>query len=382
MEVMEGALAHPLGRALRRLAPLLVAGLLLFAVAPNTLDEFRLGLLAKFLTFAIVAVGLDLLWGYGGMLSLGQGVFFGLGAYCWAMYLKLEAVAGAGETVPDFMTWTGLKVLPWFWQPFASPVFAGAAAVLLPMLCAALLGFLVFRNRVRDVYFALITQALALILTLLIVGQQPYTGGTNGITNFSTMLGMPLDDVRTQWLLYFLTATTLVAVYLGARWLVSGRFGRILVAVRDDESRVRFCGYNVTAVKVFVFALSAGIAGLAGALFVPQVGIISPAMLGVVPSIEMVVWVAVGGRGTLAGAVVGALVVNAAKSGLSESFPDTWQYFLVALFVWVVVLFPSGIMGALRRVRIPLGRLGARPGSTVQAPQAPAEARLAAEGPA
>ncbi|MDQ3701012.1 MAG: urea ABC transporter permease subunit UrtC [Chloroflexota bacterium] len=332
---------------LARWGPLAVAGVLLFLVAPNVLDEFRLGLLAKFLAFAIVAVGLDLLWGYAGMLSLGHGVFFGIGAYAWAMYLKLEAVRASGEALPDFMTWSGLQTLPWFWRPFASPFFAAGAAIVVPMALAAVLGYLVCRSRITGVYFSLITQALALILALLIVGQQPYTGGTNGITNFSTMLGLPLQDVRTQWFLYFITAAVLVGVYVGGRVLVESRAGRLLLAVRDDENRVRFCGYNVTAIKVLVFAISAGLAGMAGALFVPQVGIISPAMLGIVPSIEMVIWVAVGGRGTLVGAIVGALLVNAAKSGLSESLPDTWQYLLGALFVGVVVLFPAGVVGTL-----------------------------------
>ena len=335
---------------LQRNWPLLIVAFFLFVVAPNTLGEFRLSLLAKFLTYAIVALGVDLLWGYTGMLSLGHGVFFGLGAYCWAMYLKLEAAASAGEAMPDFMVWSGLKILPAFWMPFSSPIFAGAMVLLVPMALASLLGYLVCRSRIKDVYFSLITQALALILTILIIGQQAFTGGTNGMTNFSTMLGMPLQDVRTQWLLYFVTATALVAVYLFCRWLVASRFGRLLVAVRDDENRVRFCGYSLTAIKVFVFAVSAGIAGLAGALFVPQVGIISPAMLGIVPSIEMVIWVAVGGRGTLAGAVLGAVIVNAAKSGFSESFPDTWQYLLGGLFIGAVLLFPDGVLGASRRL--------------------------------
>jgi len=237
------------------------------------------------------------------------------------------------------------------------------------MALAALLGYLVCRSRIKDVYFSLITQALAMILTILIVGQQAFTGGTNGMTNFSTMLGMPLQDVRTQWVLYLVTATVLLAVYLFCRWLVGSRFGQLLVAVRDDENRVRFCGYSLTAIKVFVFAVSAGIAGLAGALFVPQVGIISPAMLGIVPSIEMVIWVAVGGRGTLVGAILGALVVNAAKSGFSESFPDTWQYLLGGLFIGAVLLFPDGIIGATRRLGT---RLGTRSGRS--APTQPATA--------
>ena len=356
---------------MKRHAPLLIAVIFLFVIAPNTLSEFRLSLLAKFLTFAIVALGVDLLWGYTGMLSLGHGVFFGLGAYCWAMYLKLEAAAAAGESMPDFMVWSGLKALPAFWQPFGSPLFAGVMVLVLPMALAALLGYLVCRSRIKDVYFSLITQALAMILTILIVGQQAFTGGTNGMTNFSTMLGMPLQDVRTQWVLYLVTATVLVAVYLFCRWLVGSRFGQLLVAVRDDENRVRFCGYSLTAIKVFVFAVSAGIAGLAGALFVPQVGIISPAMLGIVPSIEMVIWVAVGGRGTLVGAILGALVVNAAKSGFSESFPDTWQYLLGGLFIGAVLLFPDGIIGATRRLGARLGTpLGTRSGRS--APTQPA----------
>ncbi|MBI3973233.1 MAG: urea ABC transporter permease subunit UrtC [Chloroflexi bacterium] len=349
--------AVPTTARLASYGALVLAAVVLFLAAPSTLSEFRLNLLAKFLTFAIVAIGLDLLWGYTGMLSLGHGVFFGLGAYAWAMYLKLEASAG---TLPDFMAWSGLKTLPWFWRPFASPIFAGAMVVVLPMVVAALLGYLVCRSRIKDVYFSLITQALALILSILIVGQQPYTGGTNGITNFSTMFGISLKDVRTQWFLYLATAAALAAVYLLCRWLVTSRLGRLLIAVRDDENRVRFCGYNLTAIKVFVFALSAGIAGLAGALFVPQVGIISPALLGIVPSSEMVIWVAVGGRGTLAGAALGALLVNAAKSGLSESFPDTWQFLLGGLFVGAVLLFPAGIAGFVSQglSRFPGRRLG------------------------
>ena len=338
---MTSLLARPSERGAAPPPALIALAALLLAAAPLVLSDFRLALLAKFLCFAIVALSLDLIWGYGGMLSLGHGFFFGLGAYAVAMYLKLED--GAGQ-LPDFMTWSGLDALPWFWAPFGSPIVAIVAALVVPAALAGLIGYLVFRSRITGVYFSLITQALALIVTILIVGQQPYTGGTNGMTNFSTVLGLPLDDHAVQTGLYLLTVAGLVGAYLLCHFLVHSPFGRLLVAVQDDENRVRFSGYDPALVKAIVLAISGGLAGLAGALFVPQVGIISPAMMGIVPSIEMVIWVAVGGRGTLVGAVVGALLVNAARSGLSESFPDAWQYFLGALFVGAVMLFPDGLV--------------------------------------
>jgi urea transport system permease protein len=356
------------GRPARASMPwsVVAAASILLLAAPLLLSEFRLALLGKFLCFAIVALGLDLLWGYGGMLSLGHGFFFGLGAYCVAMYLKLED--GAGE-LPDFMQWSGLRELPWFWTPFGSPVVALLSAVLLPSLIAGGLGYLVFRSRITGVYFSLITQALALIVTILIVGQQPYTGGTNGMTNFSTLLGLPLGSHPTQVGLYLLTVLCLLGVYTLCRFLAGSRLGRLLLAVQDDENRVRFNGYDAARVKALVLAASAGLAGLAGALFVPQVGIISPAMMGIVPSIEMVVWVAVGGRGTLVGAVLGAVLVNAAKSWLSESFPEVWQYFFGGLFVGVVLLFPEGLTGYASRLRLPgLPRRGVRQAAAPELP--------------
>jgi urea transport system permease protein len=338
--------------AIRRLVwakmPFVCSAVLLLVVAPLLLSDFRLSLLGKFLAFAIVAVSLDLIWGYGGMLSLGQGLFFGLGAYAMAMYLKLEV---AGTQLPDFMVWSGRTELPAFWRPFYSPLFAIVAAIGVPMFLAALVGYLTFRSRIQGVYFALITQALTLIASILFIGQQPFTGGTNGITNLSTIFGHSLADNRTQLVLYLATVGCLGGVYLLCRWLTTSRFGHLLIAMRDDENRVRFLGYNPVVLKTVVFALSAGLAGLAGALFVPQVGIISPAAMGVVPSLEIVVWVAVGGRGTLAGAIVGALLVNWGKSGLSESFPTVWQYFLGALFIGTVLFFPMGIVGGIKRWR-------------------------------
>ncbi len=316
--------------------------LLLLVVAPLSLSGFQLNLLGKFLTFAIVAVSLGLIWGYGGMLCLGQGLFFALGAYAMGMYLKLEA---SGDSLPDFMVWSGIKELPLFWQPFHSPVVAILAAVVVPMVLAGLVGYLIFRSRVQGVYFAIITQALTLIVSLLFIGQQPYTGGTNGITNLSTIFGFPLAAKSTQMALYLATVIALGLIYLFARWLTTSRYGRLLVAMRDNENRVRFLGYNPALLKTAVFALSAGLAGIAGALFIPQVGIISPSSMGVVPSLEIVIWVAVGGRASLGGAILGAVLVNWTKSGFSATFPEVWQYFQGALFIGVVLLFPTGLVG-------------------------------------
>lgn len=320
----------------------LVTLVLLFG-APALLSPFRLNLLGKFLCYAIVALGLDLLWGYAGMLSLGQGVFFGLGGYSMGMYLKLDAAHGK---LPDFMSWSGLNHLPVYWYPFANPGFALGVAILLPALLAGLLGYLLTRSGISGVYFAIITQALAFIASTLVVGQQPFTGGTNGLTDFSTLLGANLREASVQIHLYQATVMVLLLAlaltYLGTRT----RFGRLLVAMRDDEQRLRFLGFSPTALRAKVFALSAALAGLAGALFVPQVGIVNPDSFGIIISIQMVIWVAVGGRGTLWGPVAGAILVNAAQSAISESFPSVWQYFIAALFVATVLFFPRGLAGA------------------------------------
>ena len=329
----------------REVAPFLIAGVLLFIVAPAILSDFRLNLLAKFLCYAILAVGIDLIWGYTGMLSLGQAVWFGLGGYAMAMYLKLQA---SGDSIPDFMNWSGLNSLPWFWAPFRNAWFALPMTALGPGILAFALGYLVFRSRVKGAYFAIITQALALIVSIFFVGQQQYTGGTNGLTNFDSFLGMPLATASTQQTLYFITVGFVLLTWALAVAITKSPFGRILIAIRDEEDRVRFAGYNIGLIKALVFGISAMFAGIAGALFVPQVGIISPANLGIVPSIEFVLLVAVGGRGTLSGAVIGAVVVGWARSSLSESFPDTWMYFYGGLFIGAVVLFPVGIVGAFR----------------------------------
>ena len=339
-----------------RQAMVVVATLAAVVVLPLILSQFRLALLSKYLIFAVVAIGLNLAWGYGGMLSLGHAVFFGLGAYCTGMYLKL---AEAGSGLPDFMTWSGVPSLPAIWAPFRHAWFALPAAVLVPMGVAALLGASVFRRRVRGAYFALLTQALAAAFAILLVGQQGLTGGTNGLTNFSSVFGLEPGNPRTTQVLFFVAAATLAVAFLVVRQVVQSRFGRLLVAVRDGEDRVRFLGYDATRVKVVAFALSAGLAGLAGALFVPVVGIVSPADVGVVPSIEMVVWVAIGGRATLVGPVIGALVVSYANTALSEWYPDGWLYLQGALFVVAVVWAPGGLAGMADRFR----RLPPRPES-------------------
>jgi urea transport system permease protein len=320
----------------------------LFA-APMFISDFRLNLLAKFLAFAIVALGLDLIWGYTGILSLGHGIFFGLGAYAMAMYLKLEA---SGGKPPDFMGWSGLKELPLFWQPFESFGFAVAMGILIPAGLALVLGYVTFRNRIRGVYFTILTQALVIITTTLLIGQQAFTGGTNGVTGFSTVLGFSLGSPDTKRALYWITVVALIGLFVFCRFLIGSRFGKVLRAIRDGENRVRFIGYNPAIYQMVIFTISAGIAGIAGMLFVLHVGIISPSMMGIVPSIEMVLWVAIGGRGTLVGAALGAILMNWAKSEFSTAYPEGWTMFMGLLFVVVVVFMPKGIAGLVSQLKI------------------------------
>jgi urea transport system permease protein len=321
-----------------------VCAIVMLVVLPIVLSDFQINLLGRFLTYAIVAVGLDLIWGYTGMLSLGQGLFFAIGAYCFGMYLNLET---AGARLPEFMGLYGVTELPFFWQPFYSPIFAIFAAIVLPMFIAGGLGYMIFRSRIQGVYFSIITQALTAIVALLLIGQQRLINGTNGITEMRTIFGARLADPATKIELYIATVIVLGLVYLGSRWLIRSRFGRVLVAVRDDENRMRFMGYNPVIIKTLVFMLSAGIAGIAGVLVVPQIGIISPKQLDIIASIEIVIWVAVGGRGTLVGAILGAILVNSGKSTISTNYPDAWQLIMGSLFVGVVLLFPKGLLGTL-----------------------------------
>lgn len=334
--------------------------LFLLFVMPAVLSEFRLNLLGRFLALAIAALGIDLIWGYTGMLSLGHGVLFALGGYALAMHLKLQIPPTAGAVpqtpLPEFMSLYGVTELPWFWQPFHSFSFSVAAVVLIPSLVAALLGYLVFRNRIRGVYFSILTQATTIVFFNFFNSQQKLINGTNGLTDFKTIFGAEVSATQTQFVFYSVTILLLAGAYILCRWLTSGRFGRLLVAIRDDESRVRFSGYDPTGFKVLVFAISAALAGVAGAMFTLQTGIISPKAMDIAFSIEMVIWVAVGGRASLAGAVLGALVVNYAKSILSEQFPEVWLFFQGALFLIVVMVLPNGLIGWMREEGIDLLR--------------------------
>jgi urea transport system permease protein len=327
----------------------------LAAIAPWLISPYELNLLARFLALSILAIGLVLLWGEAGILSLGQGVFFGLGGYALAMNLKL-ATLQPGD-LPDFMVWSGRASLPWWWIPFESAPVAVIAVVLVPAILAAVFSWLVFRRRVAGVYFALITQALALAFATLLISQQPSTGGFNGLTDFQTLFGFDLAAQGTVHALYWITLALVAIAFLGVRWLLRSRYGKLLRATRDGENRVRFLGYDPTPYKVVAFTVGAALAGIAGALFTLHAGVISPALVGVVPSIEMVVWVAVGGRGSLWGAVAGTLLVNFAKDEISSAFPNAWLYLLGAIFVLVVTLLPNGLAGfaqdITRRLRPP-----------------------------
>jgi urea transport system permease protein len=343
----------------REAAGLLVLVTLLVPL-PFLLDDFRQQLAAKYLCFAFPAVGLVLLWGYGGILSLGQGLYFGMGSYFMAMFLKLEAAAQSntgsalsqfyGSSLPDFMVWNSVEVLPWWWRPFHSLAFTIVAILVIPPLFAFLLAYANFRKRVGGVYFSIITLALAAMASIVIIGQQGYTGGVNGITDFKTFLGVDILSNRVKRVLYFITVVTMVASVLSARLVLASRTGKILVAIRDREDRVRFSGYNPATFKAFAFAASALLAAVGGALFAVQEGLASPSLVGIVPSIEMVIYAAVGGRLSLVGAVYGTLVVFSAKTFFSENFPEIWLYLLGAVFILVVVFLPTGLAGLAEKL--------------------------------
>ena len=326
-----------------QLGSLLLLTLLLVVVLPLTLDIFRLNLVGKYLCYAFVAVGLVMVWGYGGVLSLGQGVFFGLGGYAMAMFLKLEASDPESTKIqstpgiPDFMDWNQLTELPFFWLPFKSLPLTLILVIAVPTALAWLISFAMFKRRVGGVYFAIITQAVALILTVLIIGQQGYTGGVNGMTDLKTLLGWDTRTDSAKYILYFVCVALLIGSIVLCRWIQTSKLGTLLLAMRDKEDRVRFSGYDVSNFKVFTFCLAAGLSGIGGAMFALQVGFMSPSFVGIVPSIEMVIFAAVGGRMSLVGAVYGTLLVNAGKTLFSESFPDLWLFLMAALFIGVTM---------------------------------------------
>jgi urea transport system permease protein len=324
---------------------------------PNSaaaLPDYLVPLLGKYLCYALLAVSLDLIWGYAGILSLGHGAFFALGGYCMGMYLMrqigIRGVYG-NPLLPDFMVFLNWQKLPWFWWGFDHFAWAAAMVILVPGLLALVFGWLAFRSRVTGVYLSIITQAMTYALMLAFFRNDMGFGGNNGMTDYKDILGWDVHQPATRLGLYLASVAALGLGYLLCRYITSSKLGRVLLALRDAESRVRFLGYSVTNAKLFVFTISAVLAGIAGALYVPQVGIINPSEFSPGNSIEIAIWVSVGGRGTLSGAIVGALLVNAAKTWLTSAAPETWLFVLGALFVATTLVFPRGIVGLLRQAR-------------------------------
>jgi urea transport system permease protein len=326
----------------RDIAAMLVVLVLLAVVLPLTLDPFRLNLVSKYLAFAFVAVGVVLTWGHGGVLSLGQGMFFGLGGYMMAMFLKLEASA---PELPDFMVWSSVEQLPAWWQPFHSLGWTVAGILVIPAVLAYVFSYAIFKRRVSGVYFAIVTLSLALTLTVVVVGQQGDTGGANGITDFRTLLGWNIATDEARRSMYFVEVAAIALVMAVSLAIVRSRFGKLLIAIRDKEDRVRFSGYNTAHMKAFVFAVAAVLSAVGGAFYSLQVGLIAPGVIGVVASVEMVIYAAVGGRLSIPGAVIGALLIGFLKSYLSETFPEGWLYVLGAVFILVVWAMPNGLAG-------------------------------------
>lgn len=329
----------------------LLLAVVLAVVFPLMFDIFRLNLVGKYLSYAFVALGLVMLWGYGGVLSLGQGVFFGLGGYGMAMFLKLEA--SDPETtkiqstpgIPDFMDWNQITALPLWWEPFRSFPLALIILLVVPTLLAFIIGYAMFKRRVGGVYFAIITQAVALILTVLIIGQQGYTGGVNGMTDLKTLMGWDTRTDSAKYILYFVNVGLLIGAIALCLWIQRSKLGTLLLAMRDKEDRVRFSGYDVAMFRIFAFCLAAFLSAIGGALFTLQVGFMSPSLVGIVPSIEMVIFAAVGGRMSLVGAVYGTLLVSFGKTYFSESAPDLWLFLMAALYIGVVLVMPDGLAG-------------------------------------
>ena len=339
---------------LSRVGFLLVA-IVLLLVLPLSLNVFRLGLAAKYLSLAFSAVGIVLIWGYGGILSLGQGLFFGLGSYMLAMFLKLEATnadssaqalsAFFGSNLPDFMVWNSVETLPIWWEPFNYVGFTLPAIILLPAALAFLFSYAAFRRRIGSVYFSIVTLSLSAIMAIMIIGQQGVTGGVNGINDFRSFMGINLDTDTAKVAMYYITVGLLLLAMLVSGFVLNSRLGRVVIAIRDNEDRVRFSGYNPALFKAFIFSIAAVFSAIGGALFTIQQSLASPSLVGIVPSIEMVVYAAVGGRLSLVGAVLGAMLVGTAKTVFSENFATLWVYFIGFLFVFVVMFLPNGIVG-------------------------------------
>lgn len=316
------------------------------------LSDFAISLIGKIMCYAICALAMDLIWGYTGILSLGHGLFFALGGYAMGMYLMRQIGLDGNykSGLPDFMVFLDWKTLPWHWLGSASFAFQMAMVVLAPGLLALVFGFFAFRSRIKGVYFSIITQALTFAAMLLFFRNETGFGGNNGFTDFKRILDIPIAQPSTRMLLFVLTGLALLGFYLFSCWLVQSKFGRVLQAIRDAESRVMFSGYNPVAYKLTIWVISAIMCGIAGALYVPQVGIINPGEMSPANSIEMAIWTAVGGRATLIGPIVGAFAVNGAKSWFTAAFPEYWLYFLGAIFIAVTLYLPQGIVGLVRKI--------------------------------
>jgi urea transport system permease protein len=331
-----------------------VSNLLLPEASPLHVPTYAVSLLGKYLSYALLALALDLVWGYCGILSLGHGAFFALGGYAMGMYL-MRQIGPRGvyghPVLPDFMVFLNWQELPWYWHGFDMFPFAALMVLAVPGLLAFVFGWFAFRSRVTGVYLSIITQAMTFALMLAFFRNDMGLGGNSGLTDFKDILGFPVQAQATRVALFVATVTALALGYLVARYMVTSTYGKVLVAIRDAESRARFLGYRVEHYKLVAFTVSAMMAGVAGALYVPQVGIINPSEFSPANSIEAVVWVAVGGRGTLVGAALGAVVVNTAKSWLTGALPELWLFALGALFIIVTLYLPKGIVGTLAEWR-------------------------------
>ncbi|HOI51470.1 MAG TPA: urea ABC transporter permease subunit UrtC [Azonexus sp.] len=334
---------------------LVVVPVLNLALPPESVfhvSAYAITLIGKIMCYALVAVAMDLIWGYGGILSLGHGLFFALGGYAFGMYLmrQIGRDGSYGADLPDFMVFLDWKELPWFWLGSDSFGWAAFLVVALPAVVAFVFGYFAFRSRIKGVYFSIITQALTYAAMLLFFRNETGFGGNNGFTDFKRVLDVPITAPETRLVLFGLTAIALAATLVFAAWLVKSKFGRVLTAIRDAESRVMFIGYNPLWYKLTIWVISAVLCGIAGALYVPQVGIINPSEMSAANSIEIAIWVAVGGRGTLIGPVIGAFTVNLAKSWFTVSFPEYWLFFLGLLFIVVTLLLPQGLVGLWKKV--------------------------------
>jgi urea transport system permease protein len=316
-------------------------------------SDYMVGLVGKIMCYAICALAMDLIWGYTGILSLGHGVFFALGGYAMGMYLMREIGRDGNykSDLPDFMVFLDWKALPWHWAWSDSFVAQMLLVVLVPGLLAGLFGYFAFRSRIKGVYFSIITQALTFAAMLLFFRNETGFGGNNGFTDFKRILGVPIATPHMRMWLFVVTGLMLIGFFVFARWLVQSKFGRVLQAIRDAENRVMFTGYDPLRYKLTIWVISAVMCGIAGALYVPQVGIINPSEMSPAASIEIAIWAAVGGRGTLIGPIVGAFFVNGAKSWFTQAFPEVWLYFLGALFIAVTLFLPSGLVGLWGRLR-------------------------------